>query len=414
MVAGRVLAAVVLVGALGLAGCTPPPNAPALQADVNALVGDGVPGAVSYTHQGDLLALPVAGVRDLGTRETIRNTDRFRVGSITKSFVSVVLLQLESEGRLSLDNSVERWLPGKVPGGAGITVRQLLNHTSGLFDYLNDDDNPNDATSPRQRVLQPYETNDDYVWSEEGLLAIAVSYPPHFAPGAGWRYSNTNYLLAGMIVRAVTGSGVDAEVTRRIINPLNLGGTSFPTTNRFITGDHSRGYLRDPQSPYGWWDVTELSPSIFWGAGGVVSTPADLAAFHRQLLAGGLLPPTQQAELLHTVPTGGNLAYGLGIFSLSTPCGTAWGHDGSVFGYNSVVLTTADGAHQVALAINTNIGPTDTVWANDLNRALADGLCGVATGQQVAPTPAIESARKSVSPAAAPAAQAQTARILAN
>jgi D-alanyl-D-alanine carboxypeptidase len=393
LVARRALVAAVLVGVLGVVGCTPPPNTPALQADVDRLVAGGVPGVVSYTRQGDMLATPFAGTRDLRTGEVIRTTDRFRVGSITKAFVATVVLQLVGEGRLSLDDTVERWLPGVVPAGNGITVRQLLNHTSGVFDYLNDD-----PQVTRERLLAPYETNPDHVWTEAQLVAIATERPPNFAPGTGWRYSNTNYVLAGMIVRAVTGTGIDDEVTRRITIPLGLTNSYFPTSIRFILGDHSRGHLRgvDPNGQTTWFDVTDISPSLYWGAGAMVSSPADIAAFHRELLAGHLLPAAQQGELLRTVATGGPSGYGLGLISVNTPCGPAWGHDGAVFGYTAAVFSTADGGRQVALALNTNIGAQDTAWVDDFNEALTDGLCGVDTGQRMAPTPAVEAARRTV------------------
>ena len=141
----------------------------------------------------------------------MRPADRFRVGSVTKSFMATVLLQLVGERKLRLDDSLERWLPGVVPNGRSITVRELLQHTSGLYDYVDD-------SAFRTAVL----ANPLRVWTPRQLVRIAVSHHPLFRPGRRWSYSNTNYILAGLVIQAVTHRTVAAELRNRIFRPLDL------------------------------------------------------------------------------------------------------------------------------------------------------------------------------------------------
>lgn len=185
-----------------------------------------------------------AGVSDLATGRPAEADGRFRIGSVTKVFVSTVLLQLVGEGRLRLDDPVERHLPGVVPNGAAITVRQLLNHTSGLFNHTED-----------TRFLVTNEAElEDYAhgtwryrdYRPEQLAAVSAEHPPYFAPGQGWHYSNTNYVLAGMIVRKVTGRAWQQEVERRIVRPLHLADTVFPGSGTGFGGPHAHAYLDMP------------------------------------------------------------------------------------------------------------------------------------------------------------------------
>jgi len=345
-----------------------PLSAPAaLQAALDRLVADGVPGVIAFGRQGSRVHRVTSGVRELRTGAPIRAGDRFRIGSITKSFVSTVLLQLVGEHRLRLDDTVERWLPGTVPNGTSITVRQLLNHTSGLYDYSKD-----------ARLIEPYWHDRGYYWAPRDLIDLADSHPPLFPPGASWSYSNTNYVLLGLIIQAVTGHRASDEVERRVIKPLQLRDTSFPLRDPRIAGPHTHGYLTNlpPDSgvPGGVLDTTTLSPSIFWTAGGMVSTATDLARFHQALFTGRLLRPAQQRELKSLVPGTG---YGMGVARWDTPCGTAWGHNGSFPGYYSVSLTSPDGSRQAVIALNTDRILSDQAYA-DLDAALSTAFCGQA------------------------------------
>ncbi|MFD9592614.1 serine hydrolase domain-containing protein [Kitasatospora sp. NPDC059973] len=343
-----VAAAGILPGAAAAADRPAAPPA-GLKAALEQTVADGFPGVVAYTRNGERESRAAAGLADTASGERARPDQRFRIASNTKSFVSTVLLQLEGDGRLSLDDSVERWLPGTVRGngndGAAVTVRQLLNHTSGIYDP---------TTEPA--FFAPYlEHHDrDYVYTPREVVALAVRHAPLFAPGTDWAYSNTNYLLAGLVIEAVTHRSAPSEIQRRIIAPLGLKDTSFPVTDPDIHGPHLHGYDLAGH------DVTRFSPSYDWTAGAMISTVDDLSRFHRALFAGRLLRPAQQRELLTTVDFPDKPAYGLGVQRRDVECGTepdtrqvgTWATDGGGPGYTSVSLTTVDGERQLVLAVN--------------------------------------------------------------
>ncbi|MFD9570699.1 serine hydrolase domain-containing protein [Streptomyces sp. NPDC059982] len=316
-----------------------------LKAAIDQTVADGFPGVVAYARQGERESRMAAGLADTATGERARPDHRFRIASNTKSFVSTVLLQLEGEGRLSLDDSVEKWLPGTFRGkGRTITVRHLLNHTSGIYDPTNEPE-----------FFAPYlERHEwDYVYTPRQVVDRAVRHSRPFDPGQGWQYSNTNYLLAGLVIEAVTHHSAPPEIQRRILTPLGLKNTSFPLTDPDVHGPHLHGY------DLAGLDITRFSPSYDWTAGAMISTVDDLARFHRALFAGTLLRPAQQRELLTTVEFDG-VVQGLGVQRVDVPCGpgpdarkvSTWETDGAGPGFTSVSLTTTDGQRQLVLAAN--------------------------------------------------------------
>lgn len=309
----------------------------------------GVPGILAQVRDGDGHWFGTAGVADTRTRRARGIEDRFRIGSITKTFTATVILQLVTEGQLALEDTVERWLPGVVTGnghdGDTITVRQLLNHTSGVFSHTSD-----------QPALSTQET-----YTPEELVAIAVSHPADFPAGTGWAYSNTNYVLAGMLVEQVTGRMLADEITDRLARPLGLTGTSLPLgADPVLSGPHSSHYTKlfspDPDATVH--DVTELETSPYWAAGGMISTVADLGRFFAALLGGRLLRPEQQREMFTMVPTESWLpgaTYGLGVSRLTLPSGTeVWGMGGALFGSWSYVYGTREGTHTLAVNINAD------------------------------------------------------------
>ncbi|WP_241253092.1 beta-lactamase family protein [Streptomyces sp. W1SF4] len=313
-------------------------------------VADGFPGVVAYARHGERETRTAAGVADTASGERARPEQRFRIASNTKAFVSTVLLQLEGEGRLSLDDSVDTWLPGMVQGngndGRAITVRQLLNHTSGVYDPTREPE-----------FFAPYLERHDWghVYTPREVIARAVRHEPDFRPGEKkWRYSNTNYLLAGLVIEAVTRHSAPSEIHRRVLAPLGLKDTSFPLTDPAVRGPHLHGYDLAGR------DVTRFSPSYDWTAGAMISTVDDLARFHRALFTGRLLRPAQQRELLTTVEYEGAPAYGLGVQRGEVVCGPGpdagrvevWSTDGAGPGFLSMALTTADNERQLVLAAN--------------------------------------------------------------
>ncbi|WP_406126731.1 beta-lactamase family protein [Streptomyces canus] len=339
---------------------------------VRAAVKDGVPGVTLTAKDGGSTWSTTAGVGNLKTHAPRSADDRYRVGSITKTFVSTVLLQLEAEGRLSLDDTVEKWLPGVVHGnghdGSRITVRQLLNHTSGIFNYTAD------GTFGRTYFLKDgffehrYDTN-----TPEQLVAVAMAHQPDFAPGTSWNYSNTNYVVAGMVIQEVTGRSYGEEIRHRIIDPLHLTATSVPGTRVTVPQPSSRAYSKLAQTATGpTYDVTRLNPSLASSAGEMISDSADLDRFYAALLKGRLLPPEQLKEMKTTVAVEGipNAGYGLGLMDRKLSCGVhVWGHDGGIHGSSSVAVTTADGRHSVAFNFNGD-------WSGDTDAVVEAEFCG--------------------------------------
>ncbi|MFE2868909.1 serine hydrolase domain-containing protein [Embleya sp. NPDC059259] len=368
------MACLVLVGA-GPADATVQTPGDILQAGARQGVTNGYPGAIGMVRHDDTARYVQAGVGDRSTNTPADPKARFRIGSNTKAFTSAVLLQLEGEQRLSLDDNVARWLPGAVDAngydGARITIRQLLNHTSGLPEYAD-----------TLHVSGPYVVNLDprQTWAPQTLVDIALSRrAPNSAPGEKFAYANTNYVLAGMVIKAVTGTDAATQIRQRIIEPLGLHDTDFPTADPALYGNHLHGYLH-PLVGFLTFDVTVSNVQVYAGAGAMVSTLDDLATFTRALLAGRLLAPAQLAELKTTVPvnSSGTVTYGLGIQHLQLPCGQwAWGHNGAVLGYFSNWLTSDDGSKQVTQANNEHHMAGNTRGQLDTAKAASDAFCAL-------------------------------------
>ncbi|MFJ8041161.1 serine hydrolase domain-containing protein [Kitasatospora sp. NPDC096147] len=347
----------------------------ALDAALRAVVVEGGSTAAlgRLVENGRTVWQGAAGKADLDRGTPARADGRFRIGSVTKTFVATVLLQLEAERRVDLDAPVERYLPGTVPNGRNITVRQLLNHTSGVYNYTED------------RSFQDFDTPEGIRrWLDHGrwadrtpaeLVRIAVAHEPYFAPGTDWHYSNTNYVLAGMIVEKVTGRSWNAELERRIVRPLGLTSTSFPTTDTAVPGVHAKGYLQLPDG--GRADVTRLNPSMAGAAGAGISSTADLAKFNAALLGGRLLPKAQLNEMTTVTPQSLKyVPYGLGLMREDTPCGTYWGHGGGIPGYGTQILGQLGGKRQLSFSYNA----FDNGKVEEANRTLGELQARLACG----------------------------------
>ncbi|MFI6848284.1 beta-lactamase family protein [Kitasatospora sp. NBC_00085] len=321
----------------------------ALDAAVRGLVS---PGGASATlgrvdERGRTVWKGAAGTADLATGAPATAEGRFRIGSVTKTFVATVVLQLVAEYRLGLDDAVERHLPGLVPGGGQITVRQLLNHTSGLANYTDD---PSFSFEGDPAALQQWLSTGRWrSYTPQELIGIAAKYPPYFAPGRGWHYSNTNYIVAGLLIERLTGRSWGDEVERRIIRPLGLSGTSMPVDSPFVPGPHAHAYYKLAAGPA---DITLLNPSMAGSAGAGISTTADLTRFISALLGGRLLGPAELAEMKRTTPLSGPAEYGLALQRTATACGEFWGHGGGIPGYNTLMYGAADGRRQFAASVN--------------------------------------------------------------
>ena len=364
---------------------------PTLQRDADALLAQGAPGVLVELDgpRGDVRVR--SGYGDVAAGTPVPWDARFRIGSFTKTFVAATVLQLAGEHRLSLDDTVDRWLPGVVRGngndGRRVTVRQLLQHTSGLPEYL--------RGMPWLFEQESFEEHRFDTVTARQAVDLAMTFPPDFAPGARWSYSNTNYMLAGMIIERVTGHTWQQEVQRRVVRPLGLRHTVLPGTSPEIPRPHAVGYERFPgpdateEDPdYGEpIDATRLNPSWGGAAGEMISTTDDGNRFLQALIQGRVLKRAQLAEMLRTVPTNEEFRqnwpgarYGLGIMWIPNSCGGSWAHGGDIMGFRTRNGVTPDGARSVVVSINTDStkpDPDAPAVDGDLTLELIDhALCG--------------------------------------
>ncbi|MEU4505875.1 serine hydrolase domain-containing protein [Streptomyces sp. NPDC024089] len=330
------------------------PGHEATRAALRAVVDEGeLPGVAAMARDGRGSWYGAAGHADTATGRERSPGDHFRGASITKTFIATVLLQLAAEGRLSLDDTVEHWLPGLVRDngydGNRITLRALLNHTSGIADHTSDPAFIHDAAGPGFPEHR-YDTH-----TPEELVAVALKQPPVPDPEKTPLYSNTNYVLAGMVIERATGRSYAQETTRRIIRPLKLRGTSFPGAAPQMPDPHPVGYSRlhqeAPDAEIH--DATEQNMTWLGASGDIISTGGDLNRFQRALMNGKLLPPAQMAEMLDEVPLGDGTGYGLGVEFAQLSCGVkVVGKSGRTNGSLSAMVGTQDGKHQLTFNIN--------------------------------------------------------------
>jgi D-alanyl-D-alanine carboxypeptidase len=345
-----------LISAILAVTGTPVPSAE-LQRHTDAVHALGIVGAQARLVAGDGRGhVATSGTGDLRTGLPVPPDGRFRIASTGKMFTATVILQLAGEGRLSLDEPVERRLPGMVRGngndGRRITVRQLLQHTSGLHDDI-----PDHGT-----------------FTPEELVRRAMTHRPDAPPGTAWSYSNTGYILLDMIIERVAGRPWYDEVERRIVRPLGLTGTSWPGGSPVMPRPHARAYRLAV-------DVTDQAPADTGSA--IVSTTRDVTIFLRALFGGRLLRPAQFAEMTRTVPVDvpgmPGARYGLGIFQRPLPCGgTYWSHPGGWGGYITDNGVTPDGRRSVVLSVNSVLGdaPDDHLRQQQAADTLVEGaLC---------------------------------------
>lgn len=316
---------------------------------LDRVVAAGAPGVAARVTDERGVTQAASGVADQQDGRSMRPTLHFRIGSVTKPYVATVVLQLVGEGRLSLDDTVERWLPGILPYGDQVTVRQLLNHTGGVPDYVI---GPYVLlyTDPAARLR---------TYTPRELVALVADRPASFPAGTAWAYSNTGYVLAGMIVEAVTGGDLAEEVRRRIIRRLRLRDTVFPVDDPSIARPFMRGYGFPPGQQQGpLLEFTEYDPSMAWAAGAIVSDLREVQRFFRALLRGRLLPPHLLAEMTTAVPTGAGYGYGLGLVVFDTPTGRMIGHAGAIPGYRNTVMSSEDGRRQIGVMMSAEFAST--------------------------------------------------------
>ncbi|MFF2730290.1 serine hydrolase domain-containing protein [Streptomyces sp. NPDC058008] len=337
-----------------------PLDSAALHAAIENVHRAGMPGLFAEVRDGDQVWRGAAGVADVTTGRPVTADMRHRVGSITKTFTAAAVLQQVESGQIGLDTPIGRYLPGLVPGerGDAITVRMLINHTSGLAEYLPyaypslkafpalSDTGPQSLDDHRLTRFHPTEL------IEMGVTAPAVGTPGG-TPGV---YSNTNYLLLGELLEQVTGTTAERYIIRNVIERAGLRDTGFPA-GPHVDGPHSRLYeawfgMIDPPRDYSVYDMSWVGPSA-----SLISTVADLNRFYDMLLAGEIVSPSSLAQMQRTVPVvsqeGRTIDYGLGLHPMEGPGrGIFWGHGGTVWGGGALAMTRADGKRQMAVAVN--------------------------------------------------------------
>ncbi|MFD6364762.1 serine hydrolase domain-containing protein [Streptomyces roseolus] len=344
----------------------PAPNRAGIVAALNSAMANGAPGAMARFSGPDGVESLTAGVRDRASGAPMDIRARFRIGSVSKTFSTVVLLQLVQEGRLELDAPVDRYLPGLLPDER-ITVRHLLTHRSGLADYTN---------AMFADTVPGFEAVRNRVFTYQELVDLSLSEPRTTEPGVAYRYSNANFVVVGMLIEELTGQPVERAYERRIFKPLKLRDTSYVHPDTRIKGLRVRGYLHPDAAGEPLVDSTEQTVSWAQSAGAVISSPADLNTFTSALMRGRLLSPAMLEEMTTVTPTDttNTRFYGLGLRRYDLSCGAqVFGHTGTVQGYYTYAFSTRDGRRSLSAVANTsNHGAANTALGGTLEAA----FCG--------------------------------------
>ncbi|MFE3774280.1 serine hydrolase domain-containing protein [Streptomyces sp. NPDC059122] len=350
----------------------------ALTKSLQAFHDAGMYGAYSAVRDGSDAWQGAAGVADIDTERPTTPQMEHRIGSITKTFTAVAVLQEVGKGRIGLDTPIGHYLPDLVTGerGRAITVRMLLNHTSGIGEYSGAIFNTADS----------FEENRHHQFAPEELARLGIAAPPLGKPGQGCHYSNTNYVLAGLVLRKVTGQSPESYITAHVIRKAGLRHTYFPQSPT-ISGPHAKMY----EAAYGGFnpprDFSVYNMSWAATAGSLVSTMPDLNRFYRALLGGELLAPAELRQMKTTVPIEGSfMRYGLGLLQTTSACGDFWGHNGLVLGAMTWSLSSADGRRQLSLGFNltryqkldANNQPITGPIDNAMNAFIEQAACGTA------------------------------------
>ncbi|GAB3207799.1 serine hydrolase domain-containing protein [Nocardia tengchongensis] len=334
-----------------------------MQNDLDGLTAAGAAGAIETVTDKHTTLVLTSGVGNRSTGAAMPEHGRVRIGSVTKTFTAAVVMQLVAEGKVNLDSPVDTYLPGLLSGDAAdgrvITVRHLLQHRSGIPEFAGQPGADELTAAAEDRTLAPAES-----------VSIALHQPAQFAPGTRFAYTNTNYIVLGMLIEKVTGHSYSDELSERIIGPLGLHDTYLPPPgDREIHGEHPHGYQETAAGPV---DVSRIEPSIPWAAGALVSTGHDLNTFWRALSDARLVPAPQLAEM--TTPQDGasedeGRGYGLGVGSTELSCGVRFiGHSGGIPGYYTNSGATSDRAVTITFTQEPRTRP-------DVQAMLEHALC---------------------------------------
>ncbi|MBO4269585.1 serine hydrolase domain-containing protein [Microbispora triticiradicis] len=326
---------------------------PELQKAIEEMIDAGFTGVTMRVHDERGEWVGSAGVAKLGENAKPPVDGHVRIGSNTKTFTATVVLQLVAEGKVELDSPVAGYLP-EFGLDRRITVRMLLQHTSGVFNFTGDFDP--DGTQvpgiPATPSGKEWVDNRFATYRPEELVRLALSKPSRFEPGTDWSYSNTNYVLARLLIEKVTGRPVAEEMQRLILGPLGLTGTVQPTTETDIPEPHAHAYYRyEEDGQTHTVDVTRHNPSWISSGGDMISTTQDLHTFISALVGGKLLPAPLLAEMCTPEP---KVGYGLGVFvqDAGENSGTVITHNGGIAGHAALMYSTPDGSRTLTAALN--------------------------------------------------------------
>jgi D-alanyl-D-alanine carboxypeptidase len=332
-----------------------------VQARLAELLELGIPGAAVVAVGPTGSVAEAAGLADVAGVAPLTVDHRFRIGSVTKVFVAALALRLVADGLLELDQE-------SAPFVEGVTVRQLLNHTAGLDDFIGD----------FVAFFEPYRADIHHRWKLDAReeLQLVMDKARVFPPGEGWAYRGANYIALRLVIEEALGVGLREALRQRVLSPLGLTRTDL--VEEPLRGDCARGYIPadNPILPAdaGLVDVTELDAPFYRAGGGIVSTPGEVAAMLRALLGEGFIPDAIRDEMLDAVDSAWDETdrYGLGMGEISTlmrrsasPCGPAWGHLGFSLGYIAIALSSEDGKRQVVICANgqpANASDLDACW----------------------------------------------------
>ncbi|MGW2813636.1 serine hydrolase domain-containing protein [Streptomyces sp. NPDC001415] len=354
----------------------PQPDMAGVRAALQRVTEAGAPGAFAvirdHRHPRSDRTLDV-GEADLdGT--PMRADARFRVGSNTKMFTSVIVMRLAEQGRIDLDKPLRDYLPtGTLPGNWPITARQVLEHRAGVYDHINDllEQSGEETTAAFEKRIR------NTVYEPRDLVALSVKHGLQYAPGTAYAYSNTGFVLLALAAEHLTGRPYAELLREQIFAPLGLRRTSFTVPGKRITGRHITGYLTHDDRGKPLLDSTEQTASWIWSAGGIVSSAPDLDRFLTTLLAGsagGLVSDDSLRQMTRVLPTStAKISYGLGVREISLSCGRVLGHGGIVQGYQSQAFSTPDGARTVVVFANASNNGAVTEGLMD---TLEPAFCG--------------------------------------